>query len=374
MLDKEINKDIEVLRAIAIVTVMLAHIPLILLPDSFYFKILNISKFGSGVDLFFCVSGFIVTRSLINKDFHKMNRSDFLLQSKMFYIKRAFRLLPAAFFWIAISIALTIAVNNYQAFLPLPEMLKSAFFAITQTSNFYFISCRPAGNCGNLGVYWSLSLENQFYLLLPIFLFMFKNRKLCIVMAIIIVAQFFIPRTLNSNTPMGWPLRTDAIALGVIIAVLSTKETYQRFNPKFMSHKVLALAVLLALTFLLCIFTDPNPIVSFQVGVVALLSGVMVFIASYNRSYFLFSEKFEKVCLYVGSRSYSIYLTHFIALSITKYVFILDDSVIIKDLSFLKFPFFIILTIAMSEFSFRFVENKFRYAWKKIPKVTAKAP
>lgn len=374
MLDKKINKDIEVLRAIAILTVILAHIPLILPPDSFYFKILNISKFGSGVDLFFCVSGFIVTRSLIYKDFHKMTRSDFLFNSKLFYIKRAFRLLPAAFFWIAISIVLTTAINNYQAFLPLPEMLKSAFFAITQTSNFYFISCRPAGNCGNLGVYWSLSLENQFYLLLPLFLFMFKNRNLCIVMAIVILAQFFIPRTLNSNTPIGWPLRTDAIALGVIIAVLSTKESYQKFAPSFLSNKAMAVVVILALTFLLCIFTDPNPIVSFQVGVVALLSGVMVFIASYNRGYFLFSEKFEKVCLYVGSRSYSIYLTHFIALSITKYVFILGDSAIIKELSFLKFPFFVILTIMMSEFSFRFVENKFRYIWKKSAKVTAKAP
>ena len=142
----------------------------------------------------------------------------------------------------------------------------------------------------------------------------------------------------------------------------------------FMSHKALALAVLLALTFLLCIFTDPNPIVSFQVGVVALLSGLMVFIASYNRGYFLFSEKFEKLCLYVGSRSYSIYLTHFIALSITKYIFILGDSTTTNELSFLKFPFFITLTIIMSEFSFRLVENKFRYIWKKSEKFTAKAP
>lgn len=372
MIVKDKNHDIEVLRAIAIITVILAHLPLILLPDSMYFKILNISKFGSGVDLFFCVSGFIVTKSLINKNFHKMSRPEFILEAKKFYIKRSFRLLPAAFFWIVISLILSVAINNYLAFLPLPDMLKSAFFSITQTSNFYFLSCRSVGNCGNLGIYWSLSLENQFYLLLPIFLFLFTNRRLCFVMAMIFFAQFFIPRTLNANTPLGWPLRTDAIALGVIIAVLSTKDFYFGLQPKFMSRKSLSISVLILLTFLLCIFTDPNPIVSFQVGVVALLSGIMVFIASFNQGYFIFGRFFEKLCLYVGSRSYSIYLTHFIALSITKYCFILVDSKISMHASYLKFPFFIFLTLLMTEFSYRFIENSFRYAWKRMPMMKAK--
>lgn len=47
------NHDIEFLRAIAIAYVFLAHIPSLLSPDSFYFQIFNISRFGSGVDLFF---------------------------------------------------------------------------------------------------------------------------------------------------------------------------------------------------------------------------------------------------------------------------------------------------------------------------------
>jgi len=58
-MDKK-NHDIEVLRTLAIVFVILAHIPGILAPDSFYFKVISVSKFGSGVDLFFCVSGFLI--------------------------------------------------------------------------------------------------------------------------------------------------------------------------------------------------------------------------------------------------------------------------------------------------------------------------
>lgn len=365
MMDKEKNHDIEVLRALAIVTVILAHLPLILLPDSPFFKVLNISKFGSGVDLFFCVSGFIVTKSLIKKEFHTMSRDEFICEAKRFYVKRAWRLLPAAFFWIAISVALSIIINNYLAFLPLPEMLKSAFFSITQTQNFYTLSCRPTASCGNLGIYWSLSLENQFYILLPLLLFLFPNRKLCVVMLIIFFVQFFIPRTLNADTPLGWPLRTDAIALGVVIAVLSTKTVYSKITPSFMNHKLLSFAVLSILTFLLCIFTDPEPIVSFQVGVVALISAVMVFFASFDKGYFSFNKRFDKACMYIGSRSYSIYLTHFISLSLTKYIFLLNDNFLSKNAPLLKYPFFIILTLVMTEFSYRLIEDKFRYMWKR---------
>lgn len=363
-MDKK-NHDIEVLRTLAIVFVILAHIPGIFAPDSFYFRIISISKFGSGVDLFFCVSGFIITKSLLGKNFHLMEKGEFLSSAKDFYIKRAWRLMPAALFWIAISLTLSFALESYEIFTTPIEMIKSSFFSITQTQNFYFPFCRMEGVCGNLGIYWSLSLENQFYLILPIILFMLNNKKLCWMMFFVFLVQFFIPRTLNSETPFAWPIRTDAIALGVIIAVVSTKPFFVKLS-RIIPNTALFSAVTFALiSFLLALFTNPNPIVFFQTGLTALLSGILVLIASVNNNFFARNTAITSVCDYIGSRSYSIYLTHFIVLVIVNGFFLKGISTSTWPESIFHIILFLSGTLILSEFSYKLIENKFRYFWMK---------
>jgi len=359
------NHDIEFLRAIAIVYVFLAHIPSLLSPDSFYFKIFNISRFGSGVDLFFCVSGFIVTRSLLVKGIHSMSGIAFIKETKKFYIKRMWRLLPAAFFWIFASLILAVAMEKTHAFLPIEKLLTSALFSVTQTQNFYFLSCRDNGTCGNLGIYWSLSLENQFYLLLPIVLFTFNNKKLCLLMAVVFAVQFFIPRTLNNHTPIGWPLRTDAMALGVIIAVLSLKKRIASVDLRLFSNSIISSSFLIIICFFLAIFTKPEPVIFFQTGLTALASGCLVFIASFNKNYFCKNKHLMMITDYIGSRSYSLYLTHVIALSVTRGLF-MNGSVDYTNMgTIIRLSFFFILTFALTEFSFHYIENKYRYYWKR---------
>ncbi|QGU88091.1 acyltransferase family protein [Erwinia sorbitola] len=363
-MDKK-NTDIEVLRTLAIVFVFLAHIPGILSPDSFYWKIFNISRFGSGVDLFFCVSGFIVTRSLLSKNMHLMSFNDFRHEAKLFYIKRAWRLLPAAFFWIAVSILLAHLLKSTGAFISFRAMLKSAFFAATQTQNIFFMTCRDHGGCGNLGIYWSLSLENQFYLLLPLILYFFNNKKLCFFMLFVFIIQFFLPRTLDNHTPVAWPIRTDAISLGVIMAVISTKDLHNKIKPKILDNSFILGLTFVILTFLLAVFTKPEPIVFFQVGLTALISGIFVYIASYNNNYFSGNRIVRSFCEYIGSRSYSLYLTHVIALATTRGFFITHNPDYSAMGTFVRLCFFFSLTFLLTEFSYRCIENKFRYSWKK---------
>lgn len=365
MLMKNKNTDIEVLRTLAIVFVFLAHIPGIISPDSFYWGIFNISRFGSGVDLFFCVSGFIVTKSLLSKNLHLMTYGKFWIEAKSFYIKRAWRLLPAAFFWIGVSLILAHVLKSTDAFISFKAMLRSAFFAATQTQNFFFMTCRDHGGCGNLGIYWSLSLENQFYLLLPFILYFFNNKKLCAFMFIVFIVQFFIPRTLDSHTPVAWPIRTDAIALGVIIAVISTKKIHAKLEPTIMKNSFLMGLVFIILTFLLAVFTNPKPVFFFQVGLTALISGMFVYIASYNKNYFSKNIIVCTLCEYIGSRSYSLYLTHVIALATTRGFFMTHSPDYSGMGTLIRLCFFFSLTFILTEISYRLIENKFRYAWKK---------
>jgi len=361
-MDKK-NHDIEVLRTLAIAFVILAHIPGILAPDSFYFKVISVSKFGSGVDLFFCVSGFLIAKGLLDKKLHELDFNSFKSEAKQFYIKRIWRLMPAAMFWIIVSIILSFALEKHHVFLAPSDMLKSAFFSITQTQNIYFPVCRQEGTCGNLGIYWSLSLENQFYLLLPLILFSMNNRKLCFFMLAVFLIQFFIPRTLNSDTPLAWPIRTDAIALGVIIAVLSHKNISYFIRDHIPNRAWVAMLTFISLTFLLAFFTNPNPIVFYQTGLTALLSGIFVLLASLNVNFFARGVRIRAFCDYIGSRSYSLYLTHFIVLVLVGRYFLYD----VKSTTWLEsaahVALFLFGSFLLAELSYRFIENKFRYNW-----------
>jgi len=358
MIDNK-NHDIEVLRTLAIVFVILAHIAALLSPESAYWKLLDISRFGSGVDLFFCVSGFIITKSILDQIPTDKTFSSFLNFSLPFWTRRFWRLIPSAFLWISISVVLSMLWGGNGAFLPIEVLYKSAFAAVTQTSNFYFSECRPIGACGDLGIYWSLSLENQFYFLLPVVAFLMP-RKLIYFFIAIFLAQFFLPRTLNTHTPFMWALRTDAIALGVIIAILNSKIINSNTTPSLNLMVRHPLAIFIALTILLAIFTSPKPILFFSVGITALVSGIFVFIASLNANIFSSNMLIRKTCDYIGSRSYSIYLTHVVMISVVKSIFFNEhtDFSLFMELTYTSL--FLVLTIISSEINYRFVEVPFR--------------
>lgn len=358
MIDNK-NHDIEVLRTLAIAFVILAHIAALLSPESAYWKLLDISRFGSGVDLFFCVSGFIITKSILDQIPTDRTFASFLNFSLPFWVRRFWRLIPSAFLWISISVVLSMFWGGNGAFLPIEVLYKSAFAAVTQTSNFYFSECRPIGACGDLGIYWSLSLENQFYFLLPIIAFLMP-RKVVYFFIAIFISQFFLPRTLNASTPFMWALRTDAIALGVIIAILNERINNNKNIAPLNSIAKHPLTIFITLTILLAIFTSPSPIVFFSVGITALVSGIFVLIASLNENIFSSNMLIRKTCDYIGSRSYSIYLTHVVMISVVKSIFFNEYTDFSLFMELIYISLFFALTIVFSEINYRFIEIPFR--------------
>lgn len=365
------NHDIEVLRTLAIVFVILAHIAALLSPVSTYWKLLDISRFGSGVDLFFCISGFIITKSILEQIPTDRTISSFLNFSLPFWVRRFWRLIPSAFLWISISVALSMLWGGNGAFLPIEVLYKSAFAAVTQTSDFYFSECRPLGACGNLGIYWSLSLENQFYFLLPVIAFLIP-RKLIYFFAAVFLEQFFLPRTLNASTPFMWALRTDAISLGVIIAILNSKiinsKGIKSLNGK-VKHPVV---IFITLTVLLAIFTSPKPIIFFSVGLTALISGIFVLIASLNMNVFSSNISIRNTCDYIGSRSYSIYLTHVVMISVVKSIFFNENTNFSLGMELLYVSLFLVLTVTFSEINYRIIEVPFR-KYGKLKSITMRS-
>jgi peptidoglycan/LPS O-acetylase OafA/YrhL len=161
MPDTNYRPDIDGLRAFAVLVVIIFHLDLGYLNGGFV-----------GVDIFFVISGFLIT-GLIQKEVINRGSFDFT----RFYIRRIRRLFPALFVTILVSSIISI-------FLLSPPHLErlggSIIHALSSLSNFYFWSeadyFDSSADAKPLLHIWSLSVEEQFYLLWP-FLFVFLIKK-----------------------------------------------------------------------------------------------------------------------------------------------------------------------------------------------------
>ena len=154
--------EIDGLRALAVLSVIFFHAGIELFKGGFV-----------GVDIFFVISGYLIT-TIILKDIKKEKFS-----IAYFYQRRVRRILPALIITIALSIPFALI------FLPpadLQNYAKSIISSLTFWSNFQF--SLETGYFATPGEYkpllhtWSLSIEEQFYILYPLFfIFFFKLKK-----------------------------------------------------------------------------------------------------------------------------------------------------------------------------------------------------
>src|SRR5436305_350455 len=178
--------------------------------------------FWSGFDLFFCVSGFVITTSLLSARRRVSRNGGIRTWIVPFYIRRAFRLLPSAWLWVGVTLLCTVFLNAHGQFGYLRENLFDGIAAIAEVYNFYAYHCSLQQDCGLMGHYWSLSLEEQFYLAFPLLLLAVPRlRYLVMILAIGFVIQFVQPRAEGFfiSHSLLWFTRTDAIILGVLIAM-----------------------------------------------------------------------------------------------------------------------------------------------------------
>ncbi|MER9000002.1 acyltransferase [Mesorhizobium australicum] len=206
-----IRREIEGLRAVAVVAVILFHFGVSWLPGGFL-----------GVDVFFVISGFLITSNVL-RDMHG-ERFSF----RGFYLRRFLRLFPA----LATTALATLAVSF--ALLPPDEVLdlaQSAVAAIFAVSNIYFWSkvgyFDTAAHLKPLLHTWSLGVEEQFYLFWPAAL-LFTLRYFGVKVSAWIVgfagvASLVAAQTVIGNSPSTvfyWmPFRIFEFALGIMIAI-----------------------------------------------------------------------------------------------------------------------------------------------------------
>lgn len=348
--------DIQVLRAVAILMVMLHHIHAYLIPwqsprlESFF------AYFGgsAGVDLFFVISGFVIARNFLPRLNSAQEPQLTLLE---FGAKRIFRIIPSAWFWLLAILLMSIFLNQSGAFGSIRATVEGSLAAILQVANVRLFECYARFECGATTVYWSLSLEEQFYLVFPA-LALLAGRRLPVLLVFYILSQFFIPWL-----TMPGPFRMTALALGVLMAYYAPGSTYQSLSPGLFTQLpwLRRTTLLVLLGCLAGIGGSGLNLVSDNVkfNLMALLSAALVFIASFDGQYILRDGKLKSLLCRIGDRSYALYLSHVPAFFLTRELFHRFAPEVTKSsaavLAYMACA--LVLVLAFSEFSFRLIER-----------------
>jgi peptidoglycan/LPS O-acetylase OafA/YrhL len=311
------NLDIQALRGIAVLLVFLEHLQS-KIPTSDEFNWLNhYLSYWVGVDLFFAISGYVIIRSLLDGGSVSYDEPMSGHIFREFWKRRLFRLVPASAFWLIIGIAIMPLLQ-----FPWAEILRSvaaAPFALLGVHNFYLSVCQQAGLVGTVcpdiattHIYWSLSMEEQFYLLLSCVLLVAAPRRL-IVFGLILAPAMFV--TFGDNTMLsGIWLYTYAalhrgygLIFGVLLGILCHRGDIKLFSAGYLCRA----GMILMLIFILAImpFFVPDYIPHWVMApIIGLFSTTVVYLAVPDGS--ISHGIIGRALTWLGERSYSFYLCH----------------------------------------------------------------
>lgn len=303
------NAEIESLRAIAVLSVFLHHMLSTLSGNgvSIVRPMLQHLDYWFGVDLFFAISGYVIARNLVPSLLaYQGQLSKQLSVIVAFWIRRAWRLLPSAWLWLGLILLAVVCFNQSGAYGSLHANLLATSAGLFNYANIRFGHAFFHYEYGASFVYWSLSLEEQFYLVLPLLVLCFR-RRIDLFMLVVVVAQINL-----FHTPMLMAFRTDAMAWGVLLATASLAPAYAAIAPRYLLRLGRARWVLLCLLWAaLAVLASPALVYwPPRISAIAATSAVLVWIASYDEGYLLPHGRIRDTLAWLGARSYALYLIH----------------------------------------------------------------
>ncbi len=351
--------DVQGLRAVAVVTVIAAHAGWG-----------RVSGGYVGVDVFFTISGFLIT-SLLLREVTRTGR----LRLVDFYARRARRLLPAA------GLVLVATVLASLVLLPLiraPEIMRDSVWASLFGANFrfaavgtdYFAQGEPLSP---LQHFWSLSVEEQFYLVWPVLIVGWlalarrrdrvpTRRSLAVLLGVLTLGSLVYSVVATHVSPTAAYFSTAArvyeLGLGALAALLLTSSRFAG-SPMFTSSRLRGLAAVVGMGAILgsvLVFTPATPFPGY-LALVPTLGAALLLVAGHGEAPGQGSLVSRALSLgpvrAIGDWSYSLYLWHWPILRIAQ-----DRAG--GDLSWERTALLLVVIVVVSAMSYRWVETPFR--------------
>ncbi len=357
--------DIEALRGIAVLMVMLVHWqPMLIAWDVPLWQHIraNYLDFWPGVDIFFAISGFVIARSLLPKLRAATTNTAFGATLVQFWIRRVWRLLPAAWLWLAFVLLCSAIFNRSGAWESFHTNFESVIAGALAVADFRFAARFAVLPYGSTSHYWSLSLEEQFYSALPVVVFL-SGRRLVAILLLIAAILCALPETIPLMA-----FRAHAMVFGVLLAIFAEQPLYQRMNPAILANSRAARWAVLwgSLFFMAALAPLFQKITAIRPGLIAIIATALVFVASYGQHYIWAPGITKRALLWVGSRSYGIYLIHAPIFTFTRELwFRLLPNAGPGD-AWKLIATAIPLVLVLSELNFRLVERPLRDVGKRI--------
>jgi peptidoglycan/LPS O-acetylase OafA/YrhL len=331
------RNDIQGIRGLAVLLVFIFHISGTTLSGGFI-----------GVDIFFVISGYLITNILINKiDAQNLNLFDF-------YIGRIKRIAPLYYFQliVVLLVAIFIYIPSDILLLRSDAVWASIFLSnkhLSETVTYF----GPSSTENPLLHTWTLAIEMQFYFLLPIFLIVIKKKHISfffIVLSLLLVAFSYYNSTflLNKHS-MYFSLfaRVPEFLVGSLFAINHTK--IQKIGIRFLN--VISVVSLIVIVLCSVLFSETTNYPGIWVLLPCLATAFLLVNESNVINKSIFSNK---IAVHLGQLSYSIYLWHWPIMALLRYYY--NEY----EFSFIQITSITVLTYLASYCSWHFIENYFR--------------
>ena len=359
----KIQPEIQFLRAVAVLLVILSHSKLSLWSGGFV-----------GVDMFFVVSGYVIGLSLINERLRTNTNS-----LKLFFQRRFFRIFP--------PLVVVIVGSSFYAYLILSFDKSQDYFvqqaraALFSYSNFFFIFHKmdyflQNGNSIFFLHTWSLGIEEQFYLFIPLLIWLMSKflrrqehsaqfRIWNQIFTALVAASFLSTLILKFNiisigtaefrqlfvfySPI---TRSWEFLIGILVALQWQRKQERIQGPIAKQKRFIYLAVLFIMQAGILLFSHRDMLSQFaSSSATAVVTAIFIFLLprlAIQKNRFV---NYPVVQL-LGNASYSIYLWHWIAVSISEDIF--------HPLHTYQTVFLLGLSLVPAFLSYHFVEKPFR--------------
>ncbi|WP_309730869.1 acyltransferase family protein [Chamaesiphon sp. OTE_75_metabat_556] len=345
---KNYRPEIDGLRAFAVIAVIINHFNREILPSGFL-----------GVDIFFVISGYVITSSLANKEYTHFK--DFLLG---FYSRRLKRLMPGLIACITITslLGFLLISPGSEEFIRTKETAIAALFGASnlylfKESTDYFAASTEINLFTQT---WSLGVEEQFYLVFPIIFWITGFAKspslgkrvflftMLLLSALSLFSFIWLNRVDATAAYFLMPSRFWELGVGCITLLIFQS----RKIPLKLSKFVAPLPILLLIAYVIWI----REIAIYKSTIeIVLLTALLI--GTLNSSSIVYKLFTHKIVLWIGSISYSLYLWHWSILALSRWTI---------GIHWITLPIQLGSITILATLSYKYIEQPLRHAeWSR---------